>query len=73
MRTETPSIEIVREGAYMAEVDVTVIETDGGWSPYLSIADAEKLEAVSHALKRGDVAAAKRLGARVFEVREVAA
>jgi hypothetical protein len=24
-----------------------LIETDGGWSPYLSLADAEKIEAVS--------------------------
>jgi hypothetical protein len=71
-RTETRAIEIVREGAHMAEVEVTVIETEGDWSPYLSLFDAEKLEAVTNALKLGDIAEARRLGARVFELRELA-
>lgn len=70
-KTETPTTEIVREGRYVAEVDVTLIETDGGWSPYLSLADAEKIEAVSLALKRADIAAARALGGRVYELREV--
>lgn len=70
---ETPTTEIVREGRYVAEVDVTLIETDGGWSPYLSLADAEKIEAVSLALRRGDIAGARNLGGRVYELREVTA
>ena len=70
-KTETPTTEILREGRYVAEVDVTFIETDGGWSPYLSLADAEKIEAVTLALKRGDVATARQLGGRVYELREV--
>ena len=72
-RTETATTEIVREGRYVAEVDVTLIETDGGWAPYLSLADAEKLEALSLALKRADIAAARTLGGRVYELREVTA
>ena len=72
MKTMTPTTEIVREGRYVAEVDVMLIETDGGWSPYLSLDDAEKLEAVSLALKRGDLAAAQRVG-RVYEMVPVAA
>ena len=63
----------MREGRYVAEVEVTLIETDGGWSPYPSLVDAEKIEAVSLALKRADVAAVRSLGARVFESREVPA
>ena len=72
-RTETPTTEIVRQGRHGAEVDVTLIETVGGWSPYLSLADPEKLEAVSLALKQGDIAAARTFGARVYELREVTA
>ena len=72
-RTETPATEIVREGRYVAEVDVMLIETDGGWSPYLSLADAEKIEAVSLALQRADIVAARQLGGRVYELREVTA
>ena len=72
-KTETPTTEIVREGRYVAEVDVTLIETEGGWSPYLSLADASRLEAVSLALKRADIAAARQLGGRVYELRELPA
>jgi hypothetical protein len=67
MKTMMPTTEIVREGRFVAEVDVTMIETEGGWSPYLSLEDAERLEAVSEALKRGDVRAAQKFG-RVYEL-----
>ena len=39
--TLTPSIELVREGKYVVEVDVTLIETSSEWSPYYSLEDAE--------------------------------
>jgi hypothetical protein len=50
---------LVHEGRYVAEVDgrnhVELIETAEGWSPYLSLEDAYKLDAVREALHRGDV------------------
>lgn len=49
----------------MAEVDVELIQTDAGWSPYLSLEDAYKLDDVRDALRRGDIKAASRL-ARIF-------
>lgn len=60
----------VREGSYAAEVDVELIEEDNGWSPYLSLNDARKLDAVREALRRGDLEAASRL-ARVFSLTPV--
>ena len=57
--------KFVREGSYAAEVDVELLEEDNGWSPYLSLDDARKLDAVREALRRGDLEAASRL-ARVF-------
>ena len=71
MRT-TPTVELVHEGRYAAEVDVSLIETDGDWSPYFSLEDAEKLEAVRLALRNGDLKTAAKLG-RVFELKPVAA
>ena len=62
--------KFVREGAYAAEVDVELIEEDNSWSPYLSLDDARKLDAVREALRRGDLEAASRL-ARVFSVTPV--
>ena len=67
----TTSTEFVHEGRYVAEVDVTLIESDSVWSPYLSADDAEKLDAVRLALRNGDLKAASRL-ARVFEMTPVA-
>ena len=59
--------EFVREGKYAAEVPVELIEEEDGWSPYLSLDDARKLEAVRLALRQGDVATAAKYG-RVFEL-----
>jgi hypothetical protein len=54
------------------EVDVDLVEDESGWSPYLSTADAMKLDDVREALRRGDLTAASNL-ARVSELRPVAA
>lgn len=65
-------VKLVREGQYVAEVDVELVEDDTGWSPYLSPEDAYKLDDVRDALRRRDIKAAANL-ARVFELRQVAA
>lgn len=65
-----PHTKLVREGSYVAEVEVELIETDDGWSPYLSRDDAYKLDNVRDALRRGDISAASRL-ARVFSLTPV--
>jgi hypothetical protein len=63
--------KLVREGGYVAEVDVELLETDSGWSPYLSLDDACKLDDVREALRRGDVKTASRR-ARLFTLTPVA-
>ena len=63
--------KLVHEGKYLAEVDVELIETDAGWSPYLSLDDAAKLDNVREALNRGDIRSAARL-ARVYTLTPVA-
>lgn len=60
----------VREGSYAADVEVELIEEANGWSPYLSLDDARKLDNVREALRRGDLEAASRL-ARVFSLTPV--
>ena len=60
----------VREGSYAADVEVELIEEANGWSPYLSLDDARKLDSVREALRRGDLEAASRL-ARVFSLTPV--
>jgi hypothetical protein len=62
----------IHEGHFVAEVEVEVIEDDSSWSPYLSLADANRLDAVREALRRGDVNSAATLG-RVYRLEPVAA
>ncbi len=59
--------KLVHEGQYAAEVEVDLIDTDTGWSPYLSLPDAQKLDEVRKALRSGDLKRASQL-ARVFEL-----
>jgi hypothetical protein len=61
--------KLVREGTYVAEVEVTLIDTesDHPWAPYLSADDAIKLDEVRLALRRKDLAVAGRFG-RIYEL-----
>ncbi len=63
--------KLVHEGDYVAEVDVELIDSDTGWSPYLSLDDAYKLDDVREALRRRDLKTASAL-ARVFALTAVA-
>ena len=63
--------KLVHEGNYVAEVDVELIDSDTGWSPYLSLEDAYRLDDVRDALRRGNIKTACRL-ARVYTLTPVA-
>ncbi len=62
--------KLVHEGQYVAEIDIELIDMDKGWSPYLSLDDAYKLDDIRDSLRRGDVKSAARL-ARVFTLTPV--
>lgn len=63
-------IKYIHEGAYVAEVEVDVIEDDTSWSPYLSVADAVRLDRAREALRSGDLNAAAALG-KVYRLQPV--
>jgi len=71
MRTKHHT-KLIHEGAYVAEAEVELIETDEEWSPYLSLEGAEKLDDVRAALRRRDLKTAGKL-ARVFTLTPVMA
>jgi hypothetical protein len=58
---------LVKEGDLVAEVEVEMTGDDQPWGPYLTLEDAQRLDAVRSALERNDVAAAVQLG-RVFRL-----
>jgi len=68
--TKRRHTKLIHEGQYAAEVDVHLIDAEEGWSPYLSIDDAQKLDEVRKALLREDLKRATEL-ARVFELTPV--
>ena len=63
---------LVQEGDYIAEVSVDLIEAEaeGGWSPYLTLVDAYRLDDIRDALRRGDMRTASRM-ARVYRLTPV--
>ena len=63
-RTRT---KLVREGNYVAEIDVELLEEPGEWSPYLSLEAVYRIDDVREALCRGDVKTAAKY-ARVFSL-----
>jgi hypothetical protein len=64
--------KLVHEGRYAGEVEVELLEDEHEWAPYLSLADAKKLDEMRLALREGNLKAAARLG-RVYELKPVAA
>lgn len=62
---------LVREGELVAEVQVNLLESEGGWTPYLSVEDAYKLDDVRDALRDGDVRRASELADRVYRLMPV--
>jgi len=68
--TRRKKTKFVHEGRYAAEVEVSLIEDETGWSPYLSVEDATRLDEVREALRRGNLEAAARYG-RIYELQPV--
>lgn len=65
--------KFLHEGDYAAEVEVELIDTeDEGWSPYLSLEDALKLDTVRKALRTGNLDKAQSIG-RIFRLVPVGA
>ena len=60
----------VHEGRYVAEVEVELLEDDTGWSPYLSVEDAYRLDDVRAAIRQGDLESAAKYG-QIYELRPV--
>lgn len=68
--TKRRQVKLIHEGEFIAQVDVEFIYTDEGWSPYLSLDDARKLDDVREALRRGDLKTASQ-AARIYKLTPV--
>jgi hypothetical protein len=68
--TKRRQTKLVHEGEYAAKVEIELLDSGEGWSPYLSLEDALKLDEVREALRRGDLTTASKV-ARVFRLTPV--
>lgn len=59
--------QMIHEGCYAAEVEITLIDDEALWGPIVSKEDVFKTERVRLALRRGDIKAAAK-EAKVFEL-----
>ncbi len=64
--------KLIHEGNYVAEVEVELIDADGGWGPYLSLEEVRKLDRLREALQQGDIAIALEC-ARVYRLTPITA
>lgn len=58
---------LIKEGNYLAEVDVTLLYDIEPWAPHLSKEDALKLDRVKKALRANDLESAAK-EARIYDV-----
>ena len=63
--------KLVREGDFVAEVDVDLVETEDAWAPYMALEDAYRLDDLRDALRAGDVERASRLADRIYRLTPV--
>ncbi len=63
--------KLLHEGEYVAEVVVELEEDESGWSPYLTVQEAERLDTVREALRTGDIGRAAQEGT-VYKLTPVA-
>ena len=59
--------QLIHEGRYAAEVEITLIDDDSPWSPIVAKEDVYKTDRVRLAWRRGDVREAAK-DAKVYEL-----
>ncbi len=60
------------ENNYVAEVEVELIDNEDGWSPYLGVEDALKLDKIRKSLKQNDIQSIRDI-AKIYTLSPVAA
>ena len=61
----------IHEGKYVAEVEIELLYSNGGWSPYISLDDTLKLDEIRDALQQHNVKLAGKY-AKVYRLEPLA-
>ncbi|MGI0479348.1 hypothetical protein ACN4EE_01015 [Geminocystis sp. CENA526] len=70
MNNTKTQTKIIRQGEYIAEIEITLTYTEEDWFPYLSLQEAEKLDNLRLALQNNDLKTATQL-ARIYRLTPV--
>lgn len=70
---QRPTVRLLRDGDLVAEVAVTLVDAEKGWTPYLLLEDSCKLDDVRAALRAGDVRRVAKVADRVYRLTPVQA
>ncbi|MGI0480773.1 hypothetical protein ACN4EE_08275 [Geminocystis sp. CENA526] len=70
MNSTKTQTKIIRQGKYIAEIEVMLTYTNEDWSPYLSLEEAQKLDDLRLALQNNDLKTATQL-ARIYQLTPV--
>jgi hypothetical protein len=70
--TNRKHVKLVHEGEYAVVVEITLTDSEKSWGPYLSLEDAQRLDAARKALRDGDLKTAGTYG-RVYRLVPVSA
>ena len=62
--------KLICEGQYIVEVEIELLNDDQGWSPYISLQDAQRLDEIMEALQEGDLKQVNKL-AKVYSLTPV--
>lgn len=69
--SQRSTTKLLREGEFVAEVDVELVVAEGGWAPYMALEDAYRLDDLRDALRAGDLDRASHLADRVYRLTPV--
>lgn len=61
----------IHEGKYVAEVEIELLHSDEGWSPYISLDDTLKLDEIRDALRQHNFTLARKY-AKVYKLEPLA-
>ena len=65
-------VKFVHEGKYVAEVEIEIMHDENGWSPYINLDDALKLDTLRELLREEKISQAKEY-AKVYILKPIAA
>jgi len=67
---EKKTIKYIHKGPFVAKVEVMLEEDETGWSPYLGVGDAYKLDEIKEASQKKNIKLASKYG-NVYEMHPI--